>query len=274
MSFKKTLWSDRIEEKLQELPQLRSVVNEDFEGEARFNETVKVYTYNQTAPIQDYDRRTPIDVTSLVPEEVSLVIDQSKAFFIRTDRVDELQANTGMMNKFLSNQLVEMADVIDDSIFANKAAFTTNIDHSATKLDPSNIISIIEDLDVAFNDEKVSKDRFIYVDTKTMSILRLSEQLNVVPTMHEGAIGAKEVYKVGNFEIIESTKVQGNGTTLELVAGSKGDAINFVGALESIEEQTIPGLTGTAYLAVVVWGSKVFNGAKGGILTVKDYSAA
>jgi len=267
MAFKKTIWSDKFEANLYAKKPLIQIVNQDFEGEVKMGETVKVYTYGQAVTVSDYDGVTPVAAQKMAPDSVSLLIDQAKTFRLRTDRVDELQGDPNAIDKFLTSAVDSVGNVIENYIYALKASLTNDLDKTGTVMTAANAISIIEEAEVALDDENVSEDRFMYVTNSIYSMLRQANYLNVTPAVDDGNGGTKNVYKMGNFEIVKSTNIKDNGTIVEILFGSK-DCINFVGALEEIEYGKVEGLFGKAVFGLFVYGAAVFNGKKGGTLTL------
>jgi len=268
MAFKKTFWSDKLEEKLYANQPLIDVVRADFEGEAKFGNMVKVYTYESAVTVQDYDGVTPVPAQKLAPSEVTLLIDQAKTFRIRTDRVDELQGDPMAIDKFAKTAMFEVGQLIESKIYAHKADLTNNLDLSGQgPMDATNAVSIIEKLEVLLDDENVDTDRFLYVPNAIKSILRQANYLNVTPVTNSETGGTREVARWGNFEVISSSNLVANGGVYEILFGSK-DAIRFVGALEELEYGKVEGLFGKAIFGLYVYGSAVFNSKKGGTLTI------
>lgn len=268
MAFKKTFWSDKLEEKLYANQPLINIVRADFEGEAKLGNTVKVYTYESAVTVSDYDGVTPVTAQKLAPSEVSLLIDQAKTFRIRTDRIDEIQGDSNAIEKFAKSAMFGVGQKIEEKIYAHKADLTNNLDLTGTgAMTPSNAISIVEQLEVLLDDENVDSERFIYVPNAIKSILRQANYLNTTPIVDSSTGGTRDVEKWGSFEVIASSNLVATGGTYECLFGSK-DAIRFVGALEELEYGKVEGLFGKAVFGLYVYGSAVFNSIKGGTLTL------
>jgi len=267
MAFKKTFWSDKLEEKLYANQPLINIVRADFEGEAKLGNTVKVYTYESAVTVSDYDGVTPVTAQKLAPSEVNLLIDQAKTFRIRTDRVDELQGDANAIDKFAKSAMFEVGQLVESKIYAHKADLTNNLDLTGTSMNPSNAVSIVEQLEVLLDNENVDTDRFLYVPNAIKSVLRQANYLNVTPVVDSATGGTREVSMWGNFEVISSSNIVANGGVYECLFGSK-DAIRFVGALEELEYGKVEGLFGNAVFGLYVYGSAVFNSIKGGTLTI------
>lgn len=276
MGINKEVWSTIAEDNLFAKTPLITVADTSFEGELKYGNAVNVYTYPQGAVnIIDYDGNTPITTDRVKPSTVKLLIDTSKAFALRVESIDVIQNSPDTLMKNLDNVLQSMRGEIEASLLVKaKAAITTNlVNMSTVKLDKDNIVSLFEEINIALDEANASKDRFVYVDPRTASILRQAKLVQVVAVSNNGTVGPTNIYKFGdNIQVLESSLIKGNGTTIQFIAGTK-DFINFVGQIEQLESFKPEGYFGEAVKGLFVYGSGIFNEKKGVKLTFKDYKA-
>lgn len=277
MAIDKEIWSTIAEANLFEKTPLIRVANRDFEGDLQRGKTVNVYNYPLTGlGSSDYDGDTPVDFTRLKPSVKQLIVDQAKSFGFRVDNIDLIQNSPDSIQKFLEGELYTHSKEIDGFLLnLCKTKIVNKIDFSAVKLSKENIVSILEEINIALDEKGASDNRFVYVDSRTLSILRQANLINVTKA-EDGVVGPKEVFYFGDkIEIISSSliKPESNGT-LEIIAGTK-DMINFVSQIENIKdtELTAVGLDATGILGVYTYGAEIFNIDKGVKLIVKDYKA-
>ena len=279
MAIEKEIWSTMAEANLFASTPLVTVSNRSYEGDLKQGKVVNVYTnsLDDTPEEVDYDGDTAVDFTRVKSGVVSLTVDQTKSFGLRVDDIDKIQSNPNTLEEFVKNSLYKKAVAIDTYLLnLCKTSITTNvIDMSTLKLDKDNIIAAFEEFEITLDEAGASKERFVYVDPRTLSILRQANLVNVLKTETSNVVGPMEVIKYGsNIEIISSSLIQPEAGVLTLIGGSK-DLINFVSQVENVEytRLTAVGLAADGVLGVYNYGAKIFNEKKGVKLLVKDYKA-
>lgn len=277
MAIDKEIWSTIAEANLFEKTPLIRVANRDFEGDLQRGKTVNVYNYPLTGlGSSDYDGDTPVDFTRLKPSVKQLTVDQSKSFGFRVDNIDLIQNSPDSIQNFLEGELYTHSKEIDGFLLnLCKTKIVNEIDFSEVKLSKENIVSILEEINIALDEKGASDNRFVYVDSRTLSILRQANLINVTK-VEDGVVGPKEVFYFGDkIEILSSSLIKPKANkTLELIAGTK-NMINFVSQIENIKdtELTAVGLDATGILGIYTYGAEIFNTDKGVKLIVKDYKA-
>ena len=278
MGINKEMWSTIAEANLFAKTPLVTVANKQFEGDLKQGKTVNVYTYPlaDTPDEVDYDGDVAVDFTRVKPGIVSLTIDQVKSFGLRVDDVDKIQNSPDTLEKFVENELEKKAVAIDSYLLnLCKTSIVTNVlDYSTTKLTKDNIVEIIDEVNVSLDEQNASKKRFIYLDPKSVSVLRQANLVNILKS-EDTIVGPKEVMYFGdNIEIISSSLVKAESGVLTIIAGTK-DMINFVSQIDSVESTrlTSVGLAADGVLGLYSYGAKIFNEKKGVKLLVKDYKA-
>lgn len=278
MGINKEIWSTLAEANLFAKTPLITVSNRQFEGDLRTGKTVNVYTYPlaDTPDEVNYDGDTSVDFTKVKPGIVSLTVDQTKSFGMRVDDVDKIQNSPDTLEKFIENELEKKAVAIDSYLLnLCKTNITTNVlDYSTVKLTKDNIVEIIDEVNVALDEQSASKNRFIYLDPKSVSVLRQANLVNILKN-ENGIVGPKEIMMFGdNIEIISSSLVKPEAGVLTIVAGTK-DLINFVSQINSLEYTRLAavGLAADGVLGLYSYGAKIFNEKKGVKLLVKDYKS-
>lgn len=277
MAIDKEIWSTIAEANLFEKTPLIRVANRDFEGDLQRGKTVNVYNYPLTGlGSSDYDGDTPVDFTRLKPSVKQLTVDQSKSFGFRVDNIDLIQNSPNSIQNFLEGELYTHSKEIDGFLLnLCKTKIVNKIDFSTVKLSKENIVSILEEINIALDEKGAGDNRFVYVDSRTLSILRQANLINVTKT-EDGVVGPREVLYFGDkIEILSSSLIKPEANkTLELIAGTK-DMINFVSQIENIKdtELTAVGLDATGVLGIYTYGAEIFNTDKGVKLIVKDYKA-
>lgn len=276
MGINKEVWSTIAEDNLFAKTPLITVADTSFEGELKYGNAVNVYTYPQGAvSIINYDGNTPITTDRVKPSTVKLLVDQAKAFALRVDSIDVIQNSPDTLMKNLDNVLQSMREEIQEFLLTKiKTKVVTNVINLSTlKLDKDNIVSLFEEINIALDEANASKDRFVFVDPRTASILRQAKLVEVFAVTNNGTVGPTNIYKFGdNIQVLESSLIKGDGTTIEFVAGTK-DLINFVGQIETLESFKPEGYFGEAVKGLFVFGSEIFNEKKGVKLIFKDHKA-
>ena len=273
MGINKEVWSTMAEAKLFAATKLLGVSNRKFEGEVKSGKTVNVYTYGDVS-VSDYNEALGVSFQNLKPSTVSMSIDKTKSFAFMVNDLDLIQNSPDSISEFTQNAVKEVAIQIDgDLLDLCKTKIVTNVVNMSTvKLDKDNIVSMFEEINIALDGADAGKDRFVYVDGRTMSILRQSNLLNSLK-VDDGIAGPKNVYKFGDdIEVLESSLVKPIAGVLTIIAGTK-DLINAAVQVEDIRSSELENHFATGVKGLFAYGCEIFNEKKGVKLLFKDYAA-
>lgn len=275
MGINKEIWSTYAEERLFEKTPLVSVANRKFEGEAKSGSAVNVYTYPLTGEeVKSYNPDEGVDFTRQKPGIKKLLINELDSFAFRVENIDLVQNSNDSINEFLENHLSSHAKKIDNyliNLCYNK--IENVIDMKDIKLNKDNIVSVLEEINIQLDDQNASDNRFVYLDGRSLSILRQANLVSVFK-FEDNIAGPREVIKFGDrITILSSNGIKAKDGTIKIIGGTY-DLINFVSQIEDIKDVDLAASGHFAHgvMGLYSYGAEVFTKEKGVILEVKDYS--
>ena len=136
------IWAARFQSKLRELLLWESLTNRNFEGEVRaYGDTVKIPDFTGSVTVKDYTVNTDIDDPQLGSTTTQdFPINQAKYFNIYVDDIDRVQTRPNIMDAFMTEASVEVAETVNSYITgifngaAEVAARVTAVGSNAAKL--------------------------------------------------------------------------------------------------------------------------------------------
>ncbi|MEC1725858.1 P22 phage major capsid protein family protein [Schinkia azotoformans] len=266
-NFIPTVWSAKLNESLKKSLVFGNVVNSDYQGDAKYGNTVKINTIGAIT-IGDYDKATGIGT----PEEITstqttLLIDQRKFFNFQVDDVDQAQSNVSLLAGAMKEAAYGLADAMDTFIAGFYTEASNTIGDDTTPIVPTkdNAYDYLVDLGVKLSEANVPKsDRFVVVPEFFYGLLqkdaRFTKDANVLATGYIGDVNGMKVYTSNN---VANTA----GTKYKILAGHKS-AIAFASQVDKVEAFRPEAGFSDAMKGLQVYGAKVIRPSALAVLTV------
>ena len=296
-NFIPEVWSARLKRILEPrlvLTQPR-VMNRNWEGEvADKGDTVHIRTFTTGGAIRDYSRNTPMAAPDRAGDgELTLTVDQAKAFYIAVDDIDVVQADLTIMDKFLERTARNLAVVLDTfaaSKFVAGAAGANTIGSDAapvelvlsgangtTKLTPYQFC--VEARKRLQKQSTPGDDRWMVINADMEALFLQDSQF----TQGGGGIGDSSVVRQGQigriagFDILTTeaiTASAGSGGTPvanhKVVFGDGNYSLTWADQIVKVEAERLQGEFGDALKGLNVYGAKIIEPESYGIAHVKD----
>lgn len=251
-NFKSTVWSQNIQRDLEKYTVLANDCNYEFEGEAKFNERVKILGVSKPT-IGTY---TGGDIGN--PEEgldssVYLDIDQAKFFNFAVDDVDKAQSRQGLLEALLQESTHAMACEIDSSIA--KLAMDCKQTKKYTLSSSAEAKKAVDEALVVLRENGVAPSMRVVVELTPWVYDLFSNEIITLNTDNTDLIekGILGMYK--NAYVKMSNNLYSDGTYDFLLVRSD-KAIAIAKNVESVESYRPQGSFKDAIKGLTVWGVK------------------
>lgn len=266
-NFIPTVWSAKLNESLKKSLVFGNVVNSDYQGDAKFGNTVKINTIGAIT-IGDYDKATGTgDPQELDSSQTSLLIDQQKFFNFKVEDIDAAQANVNLLEGAMVEAGYGLADVADQYIASlyTEAALAIGDDTTPKVPTKDNAYDHLVDLGVLLSENNVPKsDRFVVVPEFFYGLLqkdpRFTKDANVLATGYIGNVNGMQVFTSNN---VANT----SGAKFKVMAGHRS-AIAFASQVDSVEAYRPEKSFSDAVKGLQVYGAKVIKPKALAVMTV------
>lgn len=192
-------------------------VNRDYEGEiSAFGDTVHIAKVADVSVV-DYTKDTDLTVQTLTDDELTLIIDQAKAFAFEVDDIDMRQVRAGgaLMTEAAQRAAFSLRDKADQFVAGlMKAGASVHLDGGTTaislsKAAPESVYDkVIVEAGVALDEANVSTEgRFVVVPPAVYGVLQLDSRFikqneSGTSALHNGVVG-----EAAGFTILKSNNV-------------------------------------------------------------------
>ncbi|WP_226087478.1 P22 phage major capsid protein family protein [Mesobacillus sp. S13] len=268
-NFIPTVWSAKLNESLKKSLVFGNVVNNDYQGDAKFGNTVKINSIGAIT-IGDYDKANGTgEPEELNSAQTTLLIDQQKFFNFKVEDIDKAQSNVDLLEGAMKEAGYGLADVADQYIasFYTEVAAGNTIGNDTTPIVPTkdNAYDYLVDLGVKLSEANVPKsDRFVVVPEFFYGLLqkdaRFVKDPAVLATGYIGSVNGMTVYTSNN---VANTA----GSKYKVMAGHKS-AIAFASQIDSVEAYRPEKSFSDAMKGLQVYGAKVIKPSALAVLTV------
>lgn len=201
-SFIPKIWSARLLANLNKVHVATAFVNRDYEGEiSQKGDSVKINRIGDVT-VFDYTKNNDMDAPEeLSTEDVTLVVDQAKAFNFQVDDIDKAQAAGDLVDEAMERAAYSLADATDKFIFATIAAAAgKTLDTVA--LTKENIYEKIVELKVEMDKANVPKaNRKLAVPAEAEGLLLLDDRFVKYTETAEKRLEEGLVAKAAGFDI-------------------------------------------------------------------------
>lgn len=157
--FIQTIWSKKIQDKLELECKLVADCHREYEGDCKFARSVKILGVGEPT-IGDYTGQD-IEIETMSDESQLLTIDQAKYFAFYVDDVDKAQSVPGLPEKFQEKSVHALA-VARDTFVANLIKSATNVT-PATALTQEAIKEAIDKAIVKLRERNFNEDGVIEI---------------------------------------------------------------------------------------------------------------
>lgn len=116
-AFNSEAWSARLVTKLDQVNIMKRLVNTDWEGDLRFNRSVKIRTPGSIA-MSSYTRGTQISYQDLAPSSETFTVNDGEYFAFNVDDIDKAQSDISAMDVYMKRAVVQMNNVVETKLLA------------------------------------------------------------------------------------------------------------------------------------------------------------
>lgn len=261
-----TKWSSRILEQLRDAHVAKLGTNQDYEGEIRFADAVKIFTaprFTTAAYVRD---TTSVSYQRMNPAEQLLTIGNRQYFAGKVDNLEKLIAMMGgkIWEEAIEGGAWELADDIDDEIFTTMAAGV-----AAANVIPGRSLGsgmgasaydLLVDMKVLFAKSNVPPNRrHVFVPPEFSGLLSKDDRFVGFNTPNASTNIRGELIYTGiqSMTLHETNNLPVSGSTVTVIAAWEGatttaEQLNEIEYFEKFEATFDKGVR-----QEVVWGSKV-----------------
>lgn len=247
--------------------------NRDYEGEVIGGGSVKITQFNDVS-IVNYDPAVGLSAAEQVGNtQLTLTIDQFKAFNVRVDSVEKVQRNLPMLQRHMANAAKQIAKA-HDTFFSSKYTEADANNLLGTDAAPvaistpeeayDNLVELARILDDA---DVPEADRSVAVSPAFEALLKKDARF----TKSDSVLLNGVVGEAAGFTIKKTTlaPVVNNGTAdvVKIIAMHKS-AITFADQLEELAQYNPENFFGDAIKGLSVYGAKTVNAKGIAVLTI------
>lgn len=273
------IFSKKVQVAFRKSSVVEAITNTDYTGEiAQFGDTVNIIKEPQIS-VYDYTRHGSITATDLTDEELTMQIDQAKAFQFEVDDLEKRFSHVNWQQIASDNAAYKLKDAMDTNVL-DAIVGTSGINtygsvsapivtgHDSGEIDPLDVLArLARQLDDANVPEEnrwvVAAPSFYEELAKTNSKL-LSIDYNAGQgslrngLVASGSLRGFQMYKSNNTPTATGTGSY-TGTSLPLIVAGHMSAVSTAQALSTVETVR----STTSFVDVVrgllVWGRKVLR---------------
>jgi hypothetical protein len=273
------------------------IANTSYEGEIKSQGDKVVIRTVPDITIRDYVKGQDLTYETPKSAEVELEIDKAKYYAVRIDKIDEVQNDIKMMDKWSDDSGKQMAIAIDNNVLSNfySSANASNIGNTAGAISgnyklgvtgtPINLhtgatsgqdINVVDALMYAesvLSEQNVPEDdqRWIVLPTWATMLLQTSDLRRADST---GAMGMDvlrngKLGKIGQFTIYRSNQLPTLASGEFVIPFGHKSALTFASQLTDTEILPHPTSFGTIMRGLQVFGWKVIKAPALGYMVAK-----
>ena len=260
---------------------LFDISNTDYEGEAKFNESV-VIRRDPDPTFSDYEKGQTVTFEDAETPAINLNIDQASQFAVKLDSVDKAQTTLKALDKASEAARKKAKLIIESQVFgtaytgadaanigATAGAISGNIDLGTTlaplALTSANVVAWIVSLSQCLYEQEVDLDEsggHLLIPPMVSSLIKTSELKDASITgdgksmLRNGRLGM-----IDRFTLYVNNRVavvNDGGTFSYQVMAMTKEALTFAMQLEQIDyHEKLETTFGSGIKGLFVWGSKV-----------------
>lgn len=252
-NFIQTIWSKKIQDKLELECKLVDNCLRDYEGDVEHARSVKILGVGEPTVIE-YDGVTPLTYEDMSDEGQMLVIDQANAFAFKVHDIDKAQSVPGLMEKYLSKSVHRLA-VKRDTYIANLIKAATNF-VTSTNLTQETVKQAIDDAIVKLRERDFNEEGVIEISPAVYNVFK--NCLITLSTDNPDYIKRGVVGMYDGFEVIMSNNMAKDTTHVYCdIRGKK--AIAFAGQINEVETLRSEGFFADLVRGLDTFGAKTID---------------
>jgi hypothetical protein len=258
-NFIPTIWASSLLEAYQASQIVLPTVNRDYEGDARFGNSVKITGFN-TPTIVDYAAASrTVTAETLTDTTQTLAIDQQKAFAFLVDDIDKVQV-AGSMDPVTSDAGRALAEDAESYVI-NLLKAGTSVGTAALTT-PDLAYGAVVSIRTALVKAKVpAAGRFLLVNPEFAAfMLGAASKLTTVPQAGDGELRNGVLGRLLGFTVIESPLLI-NGASKPAAIGYHSSAVSYANQIDSVEALRHQTKFSDILRGLHVYGSKVTRAA-------------
>lgn len=264
------------------------ISNTDYEGEIKSKGDTVIIRTAPDVTIRDYIKGQDLVYESPNSAAVELEINKAKYYAMRIDRIDEVQNDMTLMDKWSDDAGRRLAISVDTDILSNfyadaatgnygatagvisggynlgTAAAPISLHTGATSGTDINVIDAIMNAEATLSEQNVPEDdeRWIVLPTWATNVLQTSD-LRRADSMgypaNQDVLRNGKLGRLGQFTIYRSNNLPKSGTNTIIPFGHKS-GLTFASQLIDTETLPHPTAFGTIQRGLQVYGYKVVKG--------------
>lgn len=256
------------------------VMNRNWQGDiADKGDTVHIRTFTTGGAIRDYTRNTPMAAPDRAGDgELTLTVDQQKAFYIAVDDIDVVQADLTIMDKFLERTVRNLALVLDTHAASKFVAGVVPANEIGTAAVPVVVKAdgtgdftpyqfAVECRKRLQKQSTPGDDRWMIVDADVEAEFLLDPQftdkLADPSVVRQGQIG-----RCAGFDILTTEAVPQETNGVACVYGDSNYSLTWADQIVKVEAEKLQGEFGDALKGLNVFGAKIIEAESYGVAHV------
>ena len=228
-NFIQTIWSKKIQDKLELECKLVDNCLRDYEGDCKYAQSVKILGVGEPT-IGAYDSSVDINIEDMKDEGQLLTIDQANYFAFYVDDVDKAQSVPGLPEEYQRKAVHGLA-VARDTYVANLIKGATN-STEATNLTMEAVKDAIDKGIVALRERNFAEDGVIEISPAVYNVFKnclITLSTNNPELIKKGVVGVYD-----GFNVIMSNNMAKDGSVVYCAIRGK-KAIAFAGQINEVE---------------------------------------
>ena len=226
--FQQTIWSKKIQDKLELACKLVDNCHREYEGDCKHARSVKILGVGE--PTIGTYTGADIDIETMSDESQLLTIDQANYFAFYVDDVDEAQSVPGLPEKYQEKSVHKLA-VARDTYVANLIKEATN-SNDATALTETAVKAAIDEGIVALRERNFDEEGVIEITPAVYNVFKnclITLSTNNPEYIKKGIVGVYD-----GFDVIMSNNMAKDTNYVYCdIRGKK--AIAFAGQINKVE---------------------------------------
>lgn len=250
--FIQTIWSKKIQDKLELECKLVANCHREYEGDCKYARSVKILGVGEPT-VGDYTG-ADIEIEAMSDESQILDIDQAKYFAFYVDDVDKAQSVAGLPEKFQEKSVHALA-VARDTFVANLIKSATN-STTATANTAEAVKEAIDKGIVALRERNFNEDGVIEISPAVYNVFKnnlITLSTNNPEYIKKGIVGMYD-----NFEVTMTNNLAKDGNAVCCAIRGK-KAIAFAGQIEKVEACRAEKRFADIIKGLDVYGGKVID---------------
>ena len=250
--FIQTIWSKKIQDKLELECKLVDFCHREYEGDCKYAQSVKILAAGEPT-IGNYTGED-IEIEKMSDDSQILTIDQAKYFAFYVDDVDKAQSVPGLPEKFQEKSVHALA-VARDTFVANLIKSGTN----ATTAEAKTAEAVKEAIDegiVALRERNFAEEGRIEITPAVYNVFK--NYLITLSTNNPELIKKGVVGKYDDFDVVMSNNMAKDGSHVYCAIRGK-KAIAFAGQIEKVEACRAEKRFADIIKGLDVYGGKVID---------------